>query len=125
MIHKCFFLIFGFLILTIPGLSQSQKPWKTSSPEEQGMNSLTFVNAIKHFRQDSFNIHRLLIIRNNHIVVDVSFYPFKDIYVHDLASVTKSITSLLIGIAIDKNLIKGDDEPILNYFPEYKIKNDT
>jgi CubicO group peptidase (beta-lactamase class C family) len=89
------------------------------------MNSLTFVKAIRHFSKDSFNIHRLLIIKNNHIVVDVSFYPFKDNYVHDLASVTKSITSLLIGIAIDKKFIKSDDEPILNYFPEFKIINDT
>jgi CubicO group peptidase (beta-lactamase class C family) len=114
-----------FLLSTSVAFTQSQKIWKTSSPEEQGMNSLIFANAIKHAKQDRTNIHSLLIIKNNHVVLDASFYPFKNSYVHDLASVTKSITSLLIGIAIDKKFIKSENEPIVSYFTEYKIKNDT
>ena len=37
-------------------------------------------------------------------------------------SVTKSVFSLLIGIAIDKGQIKSVDDKVLDYFPEYKIK---
>lgn len=37
---------------------------------------------------------------------------------HDLRSVTKSVTSLLVGIAIDRGLIKGLDQPISDHFPE-------
>ena len=37
-------------------------------------------------------------------------------------SVTKSIVSLLVGIAIDKGLIQSIDQPVLAFFPEYKIK---
>lgn len=37
-------------------------------------------------------------------------------------SVTKSIVSLLIGIAIDKGLIRSVDQPVLDYFPDYKVK---
>lgn len=37
-------------------------------------------------------------------------------------SVTKSIVALLIGIAIDKGFIKSIDQPVLDFFPEYKIK---
>ena len=125
MLYKNLLLICVFLLLTSLAFTQSQKIWKTSSPEEQGMNSLIFANAIKRVKQDSTNIHSLLIIKNNHIVLDASFYPFKNNYVHDLASVTKSVTSLLIGIAIDKKFIESENEPIINYFPEYKIKNDT
>lgn len=125
MLYKYLLLICVFLLLTFLAFTQSQKIWKTSSPEEQGMNSLTFANAIKHAKLDRTNIHSLLIIKNNHVVLDASFYPFKNIYVHDLASVTKSVTSLLIGIAIDKKFIKSENEPIITYFPEYKIKNDT
>jgi CubicO group peptidase (beta-lactamase class C family) len=120
-------LFFFSLFLLLPSLvfSQPQNTWKTSSPEEQGMNSLVFANAIRKVNQDGTNIHSLLIIKNNHLVLDASFYPFKNTYVHDLASVTKSITSLLIGIAIDKHFIKSEDEPIVHFFPEYKINNDT
>lgn len=38
---------------------------------------------------------------------------------HDLRSATKSVTALLIGIALDRKLIPSIDEPVFNYFPEY------
>jgi CubicO group peptidase (beta-lactamase class C family) len=34
-------------------------------------------------------------------------------------SATKSVTSILIGIAIDQGLIRGADEKLSTYFPEY------
>jgi CubicO group peptidase (beta-lactamase class C family) len=114
-----------FFFYCILSFAQSQNPWATSTPEAQGMNSLTLVNSIKHFQQDTTNFHSLLIIRNDHIILDACFYPFQKKYVHDLASVTKSITSILIGIAIDKEFIKNEDQLVLQYFPEYPIINDT
>jgi CubicO group peptidase (beta-lactamase class C family) len=125
MIHKNLALSCLLVLFCSAAFAQSQKPWKTSTPEEQGMNSLLLANAIKQFKQDSINIHGLLVIKNNHVVLDVGFYPFKNNYVHDLASVSKSITSLLIGIAIDKQFIKNENEPVYHYFPEYHIQNDT
>lgn len=37
-------------------------------------------------------------------------------------SVTKSIISILIGIAMDKGYIKDLDQKVLDFFPEYKVK---
>lgn len=37
-------------------------------------------------------------------------------------SVTKSVVSILVGICIDKGLIKSIDDRVLDYFPEYKVK---
>ena len=37
-------------------------------------------------------------------------------------SVTKSIISILIGIALDKGYVKNIEEKVLDYFPEYKVK---
>jgi CubicO group peptidase (beta-lactamase class C family) len=112
-------------ILTLSYGQESYIPWKMCSPEEQGMNSLTFIDGINHFKQDSINIHSLLVIRNNQIVLDAYFYPFQKNYVHDLASVTKSVTSLLIGIAIDKGYIENEDQRVLKYFPEYTTQSET
>lgn len=39
-------------------------------------------------------------------------------------SVTKSIISILIGIAMDKGYIKNLDQKVLDFFPEYKIKKE-
>jgi CubicO group peptidase (beta-lactamase class C family) len=38
---------------------------------------------------------------------------------HDMRSVLKSVTSLLVGIALDRKLIPSIDEPMFNYFPDY------
>lgn len=38
-------------------------------------------------------------------------------------SVTKSVVSLLIGIAIDQGLIAGVEQPVLDFFPEYRVKD--
>ena len=38
---------------------------------------------------------------------------------HDVRSVSKSVVSLLIGIAISEQAIKTLDAPVLDYFPEY------
>lgn len=45
----------------------------------------------------------------------------RDDCVH-VASVTKSIIALLVGIAIDNGMIKSVDEKNLSYFPEYTVK---
>ena len=37
-------------------------------------------------------------------------------------SVTKSVISILIGIAVDKGYIKSIEKKVLDYFPDYKIK---
>src|SRR5690606_7171643 len=39
-----------------------------------------------------------------------------------IASVTKSVVSALIGIAIDKGYIKSIDQKVLEFFPSYMVK---
>ena len=37
-----------------------------------------------------------------------------------MRSITKSVTSILFGIAVDQRLIADVDAPVLDYFLEYK-----
>src|SRR5207244_12658271 len=37
---------------------------------------------------------------------------------HNIKSVSKSVASLALGIAIDRGLIRSVDEPIFSFFPE-------
>ncbi|MCY4119135.1 MAG: serine hydrolase, partial [Caldilineaceae bacterium] len=98
--------------------------WPTSTPENLGMDSESLVELLSFYRENKVNIHSLLIIRNGNIGLDACFYPFTPGgTVHDVASVTKSITSVLIGIAIDQGFIESVDQPLLSYFPERTIAN--
>jgi CubicO group peptidase (beta-lactamase class C family) len=38
---------------------------------------------------------------------------------HDMRSASKSVTSLLVGIAIDRKLIASADEPVVKFFEDY------
>ena len=89
-----------------------------SIPEQQGLSSSTLDSLLLFVRNTNQNIHHLTIIRNHHTVLDADFYPYSSQYLHDVASVTKSFTSLLIGIAIDKGFIKDENESVLQFFPE-------
>lgn len=66
----------------------------------------------------------VLIIQNDSIVYEKCQ---GDITIDRLAtvfSVSKSITSLLCGIAVDEGYIKSIDDPVTDYLPELKQKND-
>ena len=47
-------------------------------------------------------------IRHGYAVLDAYFYPYDAATPHDLASVTKTITSVLTGIAVDRGLVRLD-----------------
>lgn len=103
--------------------SKLLKIFPASSPEQQGVNSLVLDSMMLFIKNTNQNIHHLTIIRNNQTILDADIYPYSSQYLHDLASVTKSITSLLIGIAIDKGFIKDKNEPVLKFFPEINAHN--
>jgi len=65
------------------------------------------------------DIHSILIVKDGRLVFEEYFYNYYRENPHTLASVTKSITSLLVGLAIDQGHLSGVDEKILPYFPEY------
>ena len=112
--------------------------WKTTTPEEQGMSSekllalLNFVNSGEFTkisdketnRPEGINeLNSIFIIRNGYSVLDTYFNPYTSDKKHHVFSVTKSVVSLLIGIAIDKGYINNVDQPVLNFFPKQKFKN--
>lgn len=70
-------------------------------------------------------IHSLLIAKNDKLVYEHYFNNFTQDSLHDSRSSFKSITSLLIGIAIDKGLIKNVNQKVSDFFPEnLSFKND-
>lgn len=61
-----------------------------------------------------------LIIKNDTIQYEKYFKDYDKESIVPSFSMAKSVTSILIGCAIDEGLIKSVDEPITNYIPELK-----
>ena len=77
------------------------------------------------------NVHAVLVARGGKLVFERYFKGSDEINgrrvesvafdadtLHNIKSVSKSVASLALGIAIDRGLIRSVDEPILSFFPE-------
>ncbi len=83
-------------------------------------------NPISNFevliKNEYSNIAGIAFTKDECLVYEKYFDGYtKDDVVH-VASVTKSITSVLIGIAVDKGYIKNIEQKVLEFFPDYTVK---
>jgi CubicO group peptidase (beta-lactamase class C family) len=113
-------LALAAMCLTLSGQTSlywpSQK-WRTATPESQGIDSEALAAAIDQVAEKHLGVHSLLVIRHGYAVVDASFYPYDGETPHDLASVTKTVTSVVTGVAVTQKLIRLD-QPVLPLFPK-------
>ncbi|MDQ7815475.1 MAG: serine hydrolase [Melioribacteraceae bacterium] len=65
------------------------------------------------------NVESVIIWADNKILFEKYYHNYNRDSLHRIQSQTKSIVSLLLGIAIDKGYIKNEDDFVKNYFPEY------
>ncbi len=96
--------------------------WRSVTPEGQGFDSAKLANALLTIREKNIRVHSLLLIRNGYAFVDATFYPYDGTTVHDVASVTKSVMTTLIGIAADQGKLQLD-QPMVSFFPDRLIAN--
>lgn len=71
-------------------------------------------------REQYKRVDGLLILKNNKLIYENYFHGYSSKEPHNIYSAGKSITSILLGIAIDKGFIKDVNLPVLPLLPEYK-----
>ena len=94
---------------SLPYNFQTTNAGKT--PEK--INDVPFEKFLKNHKTVAF-----LIIKNDTIQYEKYFRGYEKQSIVPSFSMAKSVTSILIGCAIDDGLIKSVDEPITNYIPE-------
>lgn len=111
------FLIAALLVL--PQCLAADLPRGT--PEAHGLDSGKLAQVVRGVQASGQPVHSLLVMRGGEIVLDATFYPY-DGSLHDLASVTKSVTTSLVGIAAGEGLLDLD-APMLSFFPGRAVAN--
>ncbi len=116
--------------------------WRTSTPAAQGINGDTLAAIDAEFAAGAHGyIDAMLVIRNGYVVLDRRYkQPYDSLFtgpdrrdwqynyqhpswhpwyrktdLHTLQSVTKSVTSVLTGIAIHRGELPNDSVPVMPY----------
>ncbi len=131
--------VIGASLITVLGISipilmvpPSKDEWLTCTPEEVGMNSSKIEEMYDYIYENSINMHSVLIIRNG-CIVDENFLEnyirreenyYAPSYMvsggrHRVYSCTKSIISLLIGIAIEMGYIDSINQTLYEFLEDY------
>lgn len=106
---------------TVP--PQPEWQWQNTAPEEQGSNGDVLPDV--HATYDSFPMLAAVIIKNGYIVDQYYKDGYDETSSFLLHSTSKSVTSAVVGIAIEQGYIESIDTPLAQYFPELYNREDT
>jgi CubicO group peptidase (beta-lactamase class C family) len=122
---------------TVFGANNSAWPasadWQTASPEHVGLAPDIGTQLDQAFASGKLaNVHGVVLIRQGKLILEryqngndekwglrkdgVVFGPTTK---HDIRSITKSVVSLLYGIALEEGKVPSVDQPLVDSFPEY------
>ena len=123
---------------------KTEDGWQTASLDNVGMDvdrMVAFMNDLSAY-PDHW-VHSVLVIKEGKLVfeeyfqgqdldlsdldgkLDYNTKVFDRDTLHSAASVSKSVTAVLFGIAIDQGLVAGTNETLFSFFPDYEYLNDT
>src|SRR3954467_13477688 len=137
--------VFVLAVSTTPALSQANPScgvpaalgdgWTIDSPESVGLDGARLCRIADRLKETEANVHAVVIARHGRLVFEQYFpgydepwglddgqHEFDTTTRHDMRSVSKSVVSLLVGIAIDRKLIRSVDESVVKFFPAYSTK---
>jgi CubicO group peptidase (beta-lactamase class C family) len=97
--------------------------WRSSTPEEQGMDSQQLNHVTGYINSTHVAIDSVIVVRHGYIVYELYTGVWNEEWKHNLYSAGKSVTSILIGIALDKGFIKNVSQKVVDFFPNRTIAN--
>jgi CubicO group peptidase (beta-lactamase class C family) len=92
--------------------------WRTSTPEQQGMDSGLILAMLEEIRSEDLGIHSVLIVRHGFLVTEVYYPPYLQEMKHPIFSMTKSVTSAIVGKALQDGYVQNTSQEVLELFPD-------
>jgi CubicO group peptidase (beta-lactamase class C family) len=79
---------------------------------------------LEETRNEELEVRSVLIVRNDHLVLESYVHPYTRDIAHDVKSVSKSVISALVGIALRDSILPSLDQPVQTYFSQYAAFSD-
>ncbi|UCF41557.1 MAG: serine hydrolase [Gemmatimonadota bacterium] len=95
--------------------------WPTAAPSEVGMSAGPIGDLVRAVVEGEMALtHSVLVARRGKLVVEEYFYGFDRDTWHDMRSASKTVTSTLIGLAVQEGHIESSRATALQFFPRYR-----
>jgi CubicO group peptidase (beta-lactamase class C family) len=95
--------------------------WEISTLTKEGVNSEYLDRLMADIFDGEYkDIHSILVVKNGNLVFEEYFSGNHQNTLHVMASATKSVTSILVGIALDKKIIANINRKTYELLPDYK-----
>ncbi len=111
--------------LEAPG-SANQTPiengdgWQTAAPASVDLDTAKLALIYDFIQSDIHeDFHSLVVVKDKKLVIDRYYNGYDLNSTNDIRSATKSITSALVGLAIEDGYIEGLDTKILTFLQDY------
>lgn len=91
--------------------------FKSASPKECNIPSQYLINFAKRLEFEDYYMHSLLVFKADKMCMETYYAPYTRDTLHRMFSITKSFTSIAIGLLADEGKLKLSDH-IADYFPE-------
>jgi len=109
-----------FLLVAAAAQSAYASDWPISTPSREGLDEARLTRLDARIRAALPHVRSLLIARHGSLVFEHYYGDASREKLHNIQSMTKSVSSALVGIALRKGLIKSLDNRALDYYPEYQ-----
>lgn len=94
--------------------------WRTASPAQVGVDASAIAGLTERLRATSLGgEHALVIVRKGYVIADEYFAGWTADSIHTEQSVTKSVTSLVTGIALARGDLQNVSQPLVELFARY------
>ncbi|WP_028454098.1 serine hydrolase domain-containing protein [Chitinilyticum litopenaei] len=107
-------------LLAATSLVQAESPeLQPVTPESVGLDSEKLAKMLDYLRSSGFETESVLVARHGQLVLAAYHAPFRPGMPHQVNSVTKSVTSTLVGLAISDGKLKLTDT-VGDVLPQYR-----
>jgi CubicO group peptidase (beta-lactamase class C family) len=96
-----------------------------NNPEAYGFHSSELINLVELASSREISVHSLHVSRFESVFIELYVAPFNDEMLHDVASVTKSIISILTWKAVTDSILTGIDIPAIELLPAKYSQNES
>src|SRR5579884_3979710 len=116
------FVCFGIAILftSLRAPAHARNEWPVSALAQEGLRPDTLSQLDDHIRAKLPHVRSLLIARHGRLVFENYYGDASREGLQNMQSMTKSLSSALVGIALRKGLITSLDNRVVDYFPQYQ-----